>query len=474
MAGLLISIRRGISIEGALPNTQAGVSVSATLTADGTQYGVNWSMSGTLPPGWAVNYAGTTATITGVATTAGNYTMTFRAVDGRGYEGSRTYTVRITEADELHAIDGDLIAPRDTLGPLSTVGEAYSATITPIGGVPPYTWTHVSGSLASGLSFSTSTGKITGTPSAQDVTSKAHYTLSDSASHSIDVVLGPFALNMAIDGSPPAGTRGMPYSYQFAAIGGHDHTWSITSGTLPQGLTLQPDGTLQGVPEVTTTGTSVTVKCDSAGGATASKTVTLVIDAATITVDVDTPSTATVGEQYWLPFYASGGSGAYTADIVSGSLPSGFDLTSNQALRPPVQIRSVNVPSGSSGSHSVTVRVSDAFGNYADVPITINVIVASLTLDAQYDGQWTGEVGSTFNRLEVKAIYAHGGLAPFAWTLDSGAIPPGLTLAGDPGSYAYLQGTPSTAGIYTATIRATDSQSPADTATADITVTINP
>jgi len=46
----------------------------------------------------------------------------------------------------------------------ATVGRAYSLTLRPRGGTPPYRWTLLSGALPSGLSLDASTGTISGTP----------------------------------------------------------------------------------------------------------------------------------------------------------------------------------------------------------------------------------------------------------------------------------------------------------------------
>lgn len=471
MAGLLISIRRGISIEGALPNAQAGVSVAAMLTADGAEYGVDWSMTGTLPPGWEVVYNGTSARVGGVATTAGEYAVTFRVIDGRSYRASRTYIIRITEADALLATDGSLTAPRDILGPLATVGEAYVCQITPIGGVPPYSWTLVSGSLPPGLSFSTSTGKITGTPSAPNVSSTAHYTLSDSASHSISVALHPLALDMTIDSTaPPAGERGKPYSHQFAVLGGHDHRWSITSGTLPAGLTLQPSGEITGVPEVVTAGTTVTVKCDSAGGASDTQAFTIVVDAATITVDADLPSTLYVDERYTGTLTPSGGAGTYTAAVTSGALPDGFEIL------PPYFSRTEWLLNGKGtaanvGTHSFTIAFTDSFGNVGSAAFTLTIAAADLVL-YPLGGMPSGKVGSTYFSYPVPVS---GGERPITLSILSGALPPGLAMSNPDHSFpGQIFGTPTTAGTYTFTIEATDSQSPAGTDTTTATITVDP
>src|SRR6266702_1028218 len=58
----------------------------------------------------------------------------------------------------------NLIVTTNSL-PGATVGVPYSATLTADGGLPPYTWSVISGALPTGLSLD-SAGNITGTPTA--------------------------------------------------------------------------------------------------------------------------------------------------------------------------------------------------------------------------------------------------------------------------------------------------------------------
>jgi pseudomonalisin len=75
--------------------------------------------------------------------------------------------------------------------PDATNGVSYSATFTAIGGVAPYLWTILSGSLPPGLSLSTS-GVISGTPTTPGVynfTVQVTDTIGNSAALSVGVGL---------------------------------------------------------------------------------------------------------------------------------------------------------------------------------------------------------------------------------------------------------------------------------------------
>ena len=49
--------------------------------------------------------------------------------------------------------------------------------------------------------------------------------------------------------NPPEATSGIVYSFQYQAEGGIPvYTWSIISGYLPEGLTLNASGLLSGIP----------------------------------------------------------------------------------------------------------------------------------------------------------------------------------------------------------------------------------
>ena len=136
--------------------------------------------------------------------------------------------------------------------PSGTQYFAYSASLAASGGVPPYTWKIISGSLPTGLTLS-ATGEITGTPTASG---PANFTVqvTDSQMHQASAqlsinILPPPVLQITTT-SLPAGPQGQAYYAVLGATGGvPPYSWSITAGSLPTGLNpLSSNGVISGTP----------------------------------------------------------------------------------------------------------------------------------------------------------------------------------------------------------------------------------
>lgn len=68
-----------------------------------------------------------------------------------------------------------------------------------------------------------------------------------------------------------------------------------------------------------------------------------------------------------------------------------------------------------------------------------------------------------------------GGLAPFTWALGTGTLPPGITLGTTSTTgFTTFSGTPTAAGSYTFQVKVTDHNTPANVATVNLTVVVNP
>ena len=105
--------------------------------------------------------------------------------------------------------------------------------------------------------------------------------------------------------SLPDGMAGQTYTEKLEATG-NNITWSLDSGTLPAGLTLNSDGTITGTPSVEDSSTFTVKAENSAGGAT--KEYTLNIKPATVSV------TSVTLDQTELPLVV-GGTAKLTAKV---------------------------------------------------------------------------------------------------------------------------------------------------------------
>ena len=113
--------------------------------------------------------------------------------------------------------------------------------------------------------------------------------------------------------APPAGVHGTPYGFTFTATGGNSPlNWTVTAGTLPPGLTLNPDGTLNGTPtKRSSTPSEFTMTVTDSSTPTPAK------DSVAYAITVSEPPppsinntplpTATVGSPYSFAFTASDG-----------------------------------------------------------------------------------------------------------------------------------------------------------------------
>jgi hypothetical protein len=139
--------------------------------------------------------------------------------------------------------------------------------------------------LPAGLTLNTSTGAISGTPSATgtfnftvNVTDANALTATKALSIIISAAATPPTITTA---SLPGGTQNSAYTGQLAASGGTTpYSWSITTGALPTGLALTAaTGAISGTPSATGT-FNFTVQVRDANALTATKALSIVISPA--------------------------------------------------------------------------------------------------------------------------------------------------------------------------------------------------
>ena len=152
--------------------------------------------------------------------------------------------------------------------PSGIVGVAYSHAFPATAGVTPYTFSILSGSLPTSLTLNTSTGVVSGTPSAAGTFSfviQVEDADSNTASVGCSITISAASALAISCNNPPNGLLGIPYSHFLTATGGFPpYSFSLSSGSLPPGLTLTPSGLISGTPTADGTYTFVAEVTDSA------------------------------------------------------------------------------------------------------------------------------------------------------------------------------------------------------------------
>ena len=228
----------------ALPTAVAGGSYGATLAASNAVGSTSWAIiSGSLPSGLTLNPG--TGVISGTVSTTGVSNFTVQVTDSAVPPRTASGTLSITTTTALSLAHATM--------PDGVTGVPYSSTLTASGGITPYTWSVVSGSLPFGMTLSSSTGTISGTcPGSGTFTFSVRVADSSTPPQTATVsetihVYGQLTITTTTLSDATANSA---YSTTLQAFGGNGvYTWSISSGSLPTGITLDPStGILSGTP----------------------------------------------------------------------------------------------------------------------------------------------------------------------------------------------------------------------------------
>ncbi|MBM4146350.1 MAG: hypothetical protein FJ240_08775, partial [Nitrospira sp.] len=444
-----------------LPSGTVGQAYSLQIQASGGLAPITYTIiSGSLPTG--LNLNSSTGMISGTPAASGNYSFTVRATDNccTGVftpvcqQVQRAFTLQINTPCPALSIT--------TTSPLpsGTVSQAYTRQIQTSGGQSPITFSLFSGTLPPGLSLS-STGLISGIPTG---TGTYSFTVSatDSCSTGIQSVQRAFTLQINTPPCPalsitttsplPSGTVGQLYSTQIQTSGGQlPVNFSLASGTLPLGVTLNSTGFISGTPTSSGNYTFIIIASDSCppGGQSVQRAFTMQINPAPCpAMSITSPSTLStgnVGDGYSYQLQTAGGQAPIIFSLTSGSLPPGLILSSTGLISGTPTI---------TGTYNFTVTATDSCATGAqslqgNFRITVNAApcpALSITSPATLS---TGTVGQAYSY----QLQTSGGQIPITFSFVSGLFPPGLNL----GSTGSISGIPTSSGTYSFTASATDS-----------------
>ncbi|MEP6908746.1 MAG: putative Ig domain-containing protein, partial [Pseudoxanthomonas sp.] len=266
-----------------LPGGTAGNAYSQVLTTSGGFAPYTVALTGTLPTGLSFNAA--TATLSGTPTQSGAFNLSVTATDSTSG----------TPATVTNAYVLNIAAPTLALTPATgTVlnapyGVVFSQVFTASGSPGPYTYV-LSGALPTGVTFSGDT--LSGTP-----TTPGSYSISVTATDTGLTGAGaPFTVthNFALNVSAPTlainpatlpdTTAGLVYNESLSASGGvAPYAFTVSSGIVPTGLTLNTNGSLSGTS--TASGSfNFTVTATDAHGQNMARAYTVVVVTPTLTL----------------------------------------------------------------------------------------------------------------------------------------------------------------------------------------------
>ncbi|MFY8000372.1 MAG: beta strand repeat-containing protein, partial [Candidatus Kapaibacteriota bacterium] len=432
------------------PNGTVGAVYNYFYAANGAPAPTYSLFAGTLPPGVFLNAV--TGQLIGTPTVGGTYSgIVIRASNIAGAINSAPATINVSGAPTVF-----------TAAPVSgVVGTPYSFTFS-ANGFPAPAYNLASGVFPPGLTLNSVTGELSGTPTTAGVFGVTVISASNGAgsinsnSFSITIAGSPSSPTAFTAQTPGTATSGTPYNYTFAANGFPSPTFSVVSGTLPPGLTLNPvTGQITGTPTVSGNYGPITIQASNASGSLNSTPFTITVNGAPTAFSAQTPGSGVVGTPYSYALVANGlPAPAYT--LVSGTLPTGLMLSGAGVIS--------GTPTAAGTFGPIIVQASNGAGS-------VNSSAFSITITGTGSAPTLFTAQSPPNGL-VSTVYAYtfvanGSPAP-SYAVNTGTLPPGLTLTGANG---LLSGVPTASGVFgPITLTATNGFGSVNSAPFNITV----
>jgi hypothetical protein len=219
--------------------------------------------------------------------------------------------------------------------------------------------------------------------------------------------------------------------------------WTLAAGSnLPAGISLSATGLISGTPTHAGNFRFTVEAVDASNPQQIASTALNLVVSGVVTITTNSVPSGTIGQPYNRQLQASGGTKPYSWEVSGGTLPTGLLLSTDGLLSGTptlsgfffftVTVTDSSTPTKSSSTSSYLLSINTTPGAFA--------VVTMFLLPAR--------VGSPYGG----TLTAANGTPPYSWSIASGSLPTGVTLAGN----GTLSGTPTAAGTYTFVVKATD------------------
>ncbi|MER8753113.1 putative Ig domain-containing protein [Mesorhizobium sp. M1050] len=431
------------------PAGSVGFAYSQQLSTSGGTAPYTYSVEiGPLPAGLSLSSSGL---ISGTPSVQGTVTFKVKSQDSTTISTGGVWFVIQDITVVINAAPTLVVNPA-TLPGGAAVGSTYSTTISGSGGTGPYTFAVTAGSLPAGLSLNTTTGALSGTPTAGGT---FNFTVQATDSSTVP---GPFSGTRAytlVVAAPTVslptttlanGTVGAAYSASLnpATGGTAPYAYAVTAGALPPGISLSGAGAFSGTPTAEGVYNFSVTATDSSTGTGPYSSAPRAYSIQIVNIPpVANPVSATVAYNSSANPITLNITGGTPTSVALATAPAhGAAMASGTSI-------TYTPTAGYAGPDSFTYTATNTAGTSA--PATVTVTVSNPTIVVAASGALAAQVGVTYSQ----TFTASGGAAPY--TLTVSGLPAGLSATGTTTNSVTVSGTPTEAGSFGLNVTGTDS-----------------